>query len=410
VRLYILGWLFVIFEYAVRVSDSVILPTLQLNYHLSAAQLAELSSAYYLTYIIAMLPAGILIDRISLYRSWSAAISILTLGCFLFAYADSLMMLVLARILMGLGSSFAIIGVFSCAVKEKKHSGLLIGLTMLMAMLGAVIGQGPWLQLTLVLKHWSSAYLIAGGFGVLLLILWMVLGRYCQQHATSSNWSDVRAGLHALLKSPIFWLLAILIGCLSSPQTAFMAFWGPTFLKLTYHISLIRASYFTSFITIGGLLGAILFGWLSDIYSNIKPWLIVCLVGTTILFVVMIQGDVTSHVLLAGLLFLLGVLTNANTMVFAFLGKKFARVPTATVQGSANIFNMLGGPVFQLLIGWVVTLQRTNIYLPVHQHALQLSLWSIPICLAVLALVLLFFPQNLMKNMGPPGFEPGTCR
>ncbi len=395
-RFYLLGWLFVIYEYAVRVSDSVILPKLQLDYHLSATQLGGLSSAYYFSYIAMMLPAGILIDRIGLYRSWNIAISTLLFGCYLFAHAGGLTTLLLARALMGFGSAFAIIGVFSHAVKAKRHCGLFIGLTMLMAMLGAVIGQGPWLQLTLLFKHWSETYLVASAFGAILLISWIILGRRWQGQTIARNWSDVLTGFCHLLKSPIFWLLALLMGCLSSPQTAFMAFWGPTFLKLTYHVSLTKASYLTSMITIGGLLGGLLFGWLSDIYLNIKPWLLFCLASSAILFIAIIQGYPNNITWLIVLLFCLGALTNANTMVFAFLGKKFSHTPEATVQGSANVFNMLGGPVFQLLIGWMITLQHKNIHTQIQQHPLKISLWLIPICLFVLMLALSFFPRKLL--------------
>ncbi len=135
----IIGWFYVAFEYTVRVSDSVILPQLQASFHLSAVHLSLLSSAYYITYVLFMVPAGILIDRFGLYRAWGAAIFILTLGCVLFALRLNFALLIIARILMGGGSAFAAIGVFALVLRHK-YSGFLIGVTMAVAMLG-IAGQ-----------------------------------------------------------------------------------------------------------------------------------------------------------------------------------------------------------------------------------------------------------------------------
>ena len=80
-----IGWFYVIYEYTVRVSDSVILPQLQVSFHLSSVHLSLLSSSYYLAYVLFMIPAGILIDRFGLYRAWAISMLVLTIGCVLFA-------------------------------------------------------------------------------------------------------------------------------------------------------------------------------------------------------------------------------------------------------------------------------------------------------------------------------------
>ncbi|ODN41741.1 MFS transporter [Piscirickettsia litoralis] len=172
----LIAWIFVIYEYAVRVSDSVILPSLSVHLSLSAAQLSGLSSAYYISYVLFMIPAGILIDRYGLHRTWLIAISLLILGCVLFAWAPSLTVLIIARILMGLGSNFAVIGTLALSIGFKRK-GLLIGLTMAFCMFGAFLGQGPWLFITNILGHWQLTYWLAAAIGCILLIVWAIIGK-----------------------------------------------------------------------------------------------------------------------------------------------------------------------------------------------------------------------------------------
>ena len=113
------GWLFVIYEYALRVSDGVVLPMIQAQFQLQASALSTLSSTYYFAYIISMVPAGLLIDRLGIYRAWLGALALVLIGALLFGSAHTFSMLIAARILMGVGSAFAVIGTFALALSHR---------------------------------------------------------------------------------------------------------------------------------------------------------------------------------------------------------------------------------------------------------------------------------------------------
>lgn len=383
------GWLFILYEYAVRVSDSVILPALQHEFGLSAADIGALSSGYYFAYIISMIPAGVIIDRYGLYLSWLVAILLVVLGCFLFGYSDSISMLVVARVLMGMGSAFAMIGVFSVALNSQ-HSGLLIGITMGVCMIGALLGQGPWLQLTQLCGDWQMPYFLSGFFGVILTFFWMFWGKKVSNvQLPSISFNAIKRSFLILLKSPVFWMLALVIGILSTPQTVFMALWGPQFLRSMYALSSGKAAYLNSMMTIGGGVGAVVLGYLGDRYS-IKSTLLWVLGVAAICMAMVLQGWVSNIPLLLGLLFLLGFVTNANVIVFAYLGKRFSALPRTTVQGTTNMFNMGGGPVYQVLIGWLITVETGTLTQQLNAGAMQGPLWLIPVSLLVMFGVLVF--------------------
>ncbi|WP_150466225.1 MFS transporter [Francisella sp. SYW-9] len=393
-RYFLIGWIYVIYEYVLRLSDSVILVNLQDQYHLSANHLASLSSAYYFAYIGLMIPASILIDRFGLYRTWIVAISILAMGSLMFALSPNIEILIVARIFMGIGSAFAIIGIFALSVENVKHSGTLIGLTMLMAMIGALIGQGPWLQFTNYLGNWRETYIYAAVFGIILMFIWTVFCRKVRSLAKTKTLYAILKDLKCLIKSPLFWIVAIFMGCLSTPQTAFLALWGPSYLQKAYHIDATQAAYLVSIITVGGLFGAIFFGWLSDKLVNIKYLLVLCGFLTVGLFIVLMNGIFTSEIILIAILFLIGAITNANTMIFAFLGRKFSKFPKASVQGSANTLNMGGGPIMQVLIGLIMSFQTSDIANQLSLPVMKNAMYAIPVTLAIFSLVFIVLPKE----------------
>ena len=392
----IIGWFYVTFEYTVRVSDSVILPQLQASFDLSSIRLSVLSSSYYITYVLSMIPAGILIDRLGLYRAWGGAILVLTLGCALFALRINFDLLIIARILMGAGSSFAAIGVFAMMLRHK-YSGFLIGVTMAVAMLGAWLGEGPWAQLVHFFGAWATAYWFAAGIGLGLWLIWILYARTVSLTLVHMHMSRIGVTFIQLMRSPVFWILALFIGCLSAPQTAFMALWGPRYLATAYHLPATTAAYANSLIAIGGLIGALILGWIGDRYRNIKLILgIVAIITIFCMFAIIQVWFVNVHIVLL-LLFILGLITNANVLVFAYLGKYFYSFSKTTIQGTTNMFNMGGGPIFQLIIGMVISLQTANITVQLTAPVMQKALLAIPIGLIIVTLLLLSLsPKRLV--------------
>ena len=213
-----------------------------------------------------MIPAGMLIDRFGLYKVWILAIWLVSLGGF-FGYSKNIEELIFARALMGLGSNFAIIGTFALSM-QFRYKSFLIGLTMAVAMLGAFLGQGPWLHLTTLLGSWRTTYILSSLIGLLLLIIWIFVGRFSQKYHLKVGFSDFKKTVVILLKSPVFIIMALYVGCLSSPQTAFSALWCPAFLQKAYDLTSQDAAYFTSVISLGGLLGGLLLGLIGDAFDK----------------------------------------------------------------------------------------------------------------------------------------------
>ena len=181
----LISLLFITYEYGVRLTGNRTILDVSSYFGLSDTQMSVLSFAYYVSYFIFLLPSVILINKFGLYRAWLGAICALTLGCVLFASSSSLLLLVTARVLMGIGSSFTLIGVF-VIISGLSSKGKIIGLLMSLVVFGSMWVIGPWILLIDNFRDWKDIYWFAAICGDALLLLWVVVGRATREHCSTT--------------------------------------------------------------------------------------------------------------------------------------------------------------------------------------------------------------------------------
>jgi MFS family permease len=168
---------------------SVIAEPLKLQFQLSDKQLGLLTgTAYSLTYALAVLPMGWLIDRVDRRALLSATVtiwSLLTAAC---AMSTSFIMLVVAR--MGVGAAEAPVMPASLSLiadvvpKRQRNTAISIYVS------GAAIGQilifiiGGWLLLHF---DWRRVFLVAGGPAALLAALFYLTTREPERGARDAD-------------------------------------------------------------------------------------------------------------------------------------------------------------------------------------------------------------------------------
>jgi predicted MFS family arabinose efflux permease len=86
-----------------RTSNAVIAPELMRDLGLSPQMLGAANSAFFIALLVLQIPLGVLFDRIGVRRSVAALSIVMAAGAQLHALADSGVMLVVARFLVGLG-------------------------------------------------------------------------------------------------------------------------------------------------------------------------------------------------------------------------------------------------------------------------------------------------------------------
>lgn len=405
-----LGALFYCYEYFLRISPSVMTQDLMHVYHIDATLLGNLAAFYYYAYTPMQLPVGLLMDRFGPRRLLIVASLLCAVGTYLFAESGHLFVAQMGRFLVGFGSAFAFVGVLKLATiwLPPNRFAMIAGLTTALGMLGATGGD---IALAVLVDRigWHNTILLSASMGlVLALIILLILpeddGNTFIPGKTNSgsgrmtaNFQQLLTGLGCLLRNPQMWCIG-LIGCLLYlPTSAFAELWGIPYLEGVFGLTKTKAATAVSMIFLGWAVGGPLVGFMSDQFGRRKvPLITGALLATGIVLLIMYAPINTVELFI--LLFLIGVVTSVENLCFA-IGREINHDHLAgTALALTNMLVMLGGIVFQPLIGMFLDMswsgQMANgvrVYSPENYH---FAMMVLPIGLIVAAFLGLFVKET----------------
>jgi MFS family permease len=245
-----------------RASLSVAAPAVAASLGLSAVAQGYLLSAYSWTYLLCLLPASVMLDRIGTRRMATYSISLWSLASMLTGFAGSYGMLFATRLLLGIGEApsnptgsrvvreWAPVGERGFA-SAAYNTGGYIGpalASLLVAPLVTIVG-------------WHIAFVITGSLGFVWLAVWLWkfqqperapwLSRderaYILAHRdTAAPDPAQKASILELLRYPAMWGVAISQGCGVYSHYFFLT-WLPSYMVHDRHMTLLH----------GGLLSAV---------------------------------------------------------------------------------------------------------------------------------------------------------
>ena len=92
-------------SYVDRGNVATAAPLIEQQLHLSASQLGVLLSAFFITYVLLMIPAGWLAERYGARRVLAVGIAIWSAATLLTGFASSFPALIVLRLMLGVGES-----------------------------------------------------------------------------------------------------------------------------------------------------------------------------------------------------------------------------------------------------------------------------------------------------------------
>ncbi|SIT97700.1 Sugar phosphate permease [Epilithonimonas bovis DSM 19482] len=364
---WILALLFYALEYGVRSSPSVMIPQLTGNFNLGTTEVSAIISAYYITYSVGSLAAGLLLDRIGAKHPLAIGIIFLALGCVLFISSNYFLGYT-GRLLQGLGSAIAFPASVFLAVKafSGKNLATAIGVTQTLGMLGGSAGQ-----------KLSNSYLTSGNsynslwiiFGVSSLVLG-VLAFVFTPKTNTDEFTEVRkqpllANYKIVFSNWQSWLCGFASGLLFAPTTIFAMIWGVDFLEQARHLSHGQATVACALVPIGWAIGCPLFGWLADKFEKRIP---VLAGGAVVMILCLLQLAFLPHLMGPGMsLFFMGVGSGAAMLPYSTIKE----VNPDKVKGSATgAINFLVFGVTSLLSPVFTHLFASKLDMAVNKNAI----------------------------------------
>jgi sugar phosphate permease len=407
-----MGAIFYIYEYLLRVAPSVMTTNLMMAFHIGAASLGNLAAFYYYSYTPMQLVVGLLMDRYGPRRLFTIAGLCCAMGTYMFAGTDNLFIAEMGRFLVGFGSAFGFVGVLKLATiwLPPERFAVVSGMTSALGTVGGIIGN---LALTSLVtsQGWRLSLFWAAVFGLILtLAMFLVIrdsGKYqyraiasqTPQHTTS--FKDVFIGLFKIIRNHQMWVVGI-VGCLTYvTNSAFAEMWGNPYLRQVYHFSPDAAARAISASFLGWACGGPLIGWLSDrIKQRRLPVTIGSALAAIMIAIVIFVPNLPVWAVY-GSLFFFGFFSSAHVVVFAISREISPEKSAGTAVAVTNMFTMIGGVLFQPLIGKILDMhwsgQLVNGVRAYSNTDYQLALAVLPLSMLVTVFLTMFLKETHCK-------------
>lgn len=362
------GMLFYCYNYFLRVSPSVMQPELTTAFHITATQFGTLAVFYYWAYTPMQIPAGMIYDKFGVRFVLSLACLIAVIGLSIFITADNFAIAGVGRFLIGLGCAFSYIGTLKLASiwLPPNRFATAAGCATAIGMTSGALAQK---YLTKVLGFIGYQQALHGAliFGIILsvLIILMVRNRPRSQisranEMPSLNVRQLLVALKHIAFNPQMWLIGI-IGCLLYlPSSVFLDLWGIPYLKSVYQLTSEQAVNISSYTFYGWIISGPIIGAFSDKIRRRRLPLTCTGFFAALLLCAVFYLPGINFTELNFIFFAIGFCCGAHPLCFA-LGKENNPIQiSGTSVAVTNMLIMLGGAVFQPVVGKLLDLHTTS--------------------------------------------------
>lgn len=400
---WMISLIFVLFQFFLQLSSAEIVEGLMQSFYISAFGAGVLASIYYYIYVVLQTPVGILLDRYGPRRLLSMGAIGVSIGCLLFAGSQNLVIAALGRLIMGAGAAFAFVGSMNLAGRwfPPKHFSLIAAIAETVGMLGSIIG-GLFLAHSMRTYGWRHCMLIASVTAVVIgIALWVIVrdtpdGQPIVRRRSSMSelWQDLKLLIH----NKAAWINGIYSGFSFSIISVFVALWGIPYFQMAHHISLLMATLLGDLVFIGVALGGPILGWI-DARTHFRRVTMASLaIFATILLLIIILCPDLSLMLSAILMTLLGVCASGYVLTFIIANEIVPRSLRSTAIGFTNTMSVGVAPIFQPLVGLVLTKVALSHHAVNHLQYVttdyQWALLIVPGLTAVAAFLAFYLPER----------------
>lgn len=396
-----------------RLCPAVLAVDLMRDLQASGTLTGLLSSAYFYSYAIMQLPAGLLSDSWGPRKTITLFFVIASVGSVVLGMASTVSVAIIGRALVGLGVAMVFVPTMKILTKwfHTKEFAFMASVLLGMGGIGTLSAATPLVWLNSLIG-WRNAFVSIGGLTLILaLVVWLCVRNspsdfgWPKPYKTMPDEPPSGGGLlknaKIVLATPSFWPLGIWFFCNIGVFFALGGLWGGPYLQHVYHLEKSQAGLILSMLSIGLVLGNPLFSILSDrVFHKRKA---VIILANVVLIMIMglfyFKTDTIPVPLLYPLFFLFSVFSVALSAIGFTINKEmFPVAMSGTSTGLINLFPFAGGAFFQPILGRVLESSgRVNgMFTPAGYKAAFLVL-LIAACISFAAA--LFLKETLSSDM-----------
>jgi len=343
-------------SYLFRTINAALAPYLVAEFDLTASSLGLLTATYLFAFALMQVPLGLLIDRYGVRRVQGCNLLVAAGGAALFAVAEDLGLLMVARALIGAGVAVSLMASLACFViwLPPRRVPLAIGLLMAFGGLGAALAGSP-VEFLLHSFGWRDIFLalaiatLALAAAVLLLLP--------DSPRQSMSWRYLIAGLGRIYTTRLFWRITPLAVLTCGVAFALQGLWAGLWLADVAGLGQAQVALHLSVMAIGLLIGSAACGPLASLTVRLGFSLLHLVGLLALVFLVTLALLAAGATLLAmPLWFVIGFLINPAALTYIALAQSFEPAMAGRVNTGINVMVVLGSFAIQAALGWVLDL------------------------------------------------------
>jgi len=362
------------YQYILRVMPNIMMGDIMEGFHLSEASFGQFSGIYYIGYSLMQIPLGIMLDRFGPKKVMTSCILLSVVGLLPLIYADDWIYPIIGRLLVGIGSSAAILGVFKIVrmTFSEKQFPRMVSLAVTIGVMGAIWGGGP-ISYMKDLFGFESVIQLLAVMGLALAAVTYFIAPGDKEESSGSVISDIKE----VFCNKKVMLCCFFAGLMVGPLEGFADGWSTLFLERVSGFEGIYAASLPSMIYIGMCFGAPLLSLFAD---RVGYLLTIFFTGSvmTVSFMLLLMGVLP--VSLISVIFTVIGIASAYQVLAIYKASTFVRESTAGLTTAlANMIIMLFGYAFHSMIGLIVSSSGGKM----NTEALILGISVVPVALFI---------------------------
>lgn len=385
-------------SYLFRSVNAVISGRLLAELGLDASALGLLTAAFFLAFACFQLPLGLLLDRYGPRRVQSCLLIVAAIGALIFAFGQSLAMLMVGRALIGLGFSGGLMASLKALSLwfPPRRWPLVNGCFLMVGGLGAASATAP-VEAALHLVDWRTLFLILScATLVVSSLIFLIVPEKQEEGRARATLVEQLAGLAQILRSRLFWAAVPLTVSTLAAGLAIQGLWAGPWLVDVGGLSSSEAAGVLLALALSMTVGFLFGGLLAEFMERLGLGLDAAMILGAVLFLLPQLAIVLQLAPQSALPWMaFGFTSNFCMVIYPRVARAFPLSLTGRVNTSLNLMVFTGAFVQQYAIGGLLDLAAPGAAGHYPPEAYRLA-FGVVVALQLISLgwYLLFMPRE----------------
>jgi predicted MFS family arabinose efflux permease len=342
-----------------RVSVAIISPELAHDFSLSPEQMGHISSFFFYAFALSQIPNGIFLDVFGSRIVMITINLIAVIGAFIFSSSDSFFVVLIGRVLLGIGMSCNFMGVLKLIASwfPAKMFATLSGVFLCVSTLGSIFAATPLAYLSNSIG-WRLSFVIIAMINVLFIVLLLSFVRNNPTSAekNKNKLKSVLSGFGSLIKSWPYWAISFASFFRYGSFVAIQGLWAAPFLLYGLKIDKLTVADALLLMGIGYMISMPLFGRISDHTLKSRKLVIIpsLLVMSLLIWILSCLSPNVNVYIIFSLFFMLGMAAAPGQIMFSHIKELVPSDVIGTAMTGVNLFTMLGAAILTQILGFFI--------------------------------------------------------